>query len=463
MATYQKTLGKPTVDFSKPSGKMNHRLVSTNFAPVMSAGNRFNDAFKALRLEETRTHDLALNNRGQRVVDTHFIFPLEHLDANDPNNYYFKATDFLLKNIIDCGTNIYYRLGTSIEHTPTGNHFNTIIPKDFHHYADVCAGIVRHYNKGWADGYNWNIKYWEIWNEADLGERMWTGTKEEFLDFFVIVFKRLKSEFPEIKVGGPALCYLRMDWFRPLLERCKAENIVPDFISWHRYTADPYMLIDQGTQGRDLLDEYGFTTTETHLNEWHYVPPSGCNFPYNTVDEYQQNVNGPQGMHGIDSATLAIAAICGWHDTSLDASYFYGAGPASGSGGMYGFTTYYNGLNKNYYGFKLISDLTLDYPNRVSATGGNESQWLLAGVDETGKKGAFILVDYRGSFGDQRNYGSNITVQIDGIENPQNVKVIRLNNLENNQESDDKIENGNIILSRGWYGSAAFMVTFDIP
>ena len=27
--------------------------------------------------------------------------------------------------------------------------------------------VIKHYNSGWANGYHYNIKYWEIWNEPD--------------------------------------------------------------------------------------------------------------------------------------------------------------------------------------------------------------------------------------------------------------------------------------------------------
>ena len=90
-------------------------------------------------------------------------------------------------------------MGTSIEHTKD-IHFNTIPPTDFHKYADVCAAVVRHYTKGWNNGFKYDMQYWEIWNEPDCGGgKMWTGTQEEFAKFFAIVLKRLKDEFPELK------------------------------------------------------------------------------------------------------------------------------------------------------------------------------------------------------------------------------------------------------------------------
>ena len=35
------------------------------------------------------------------------------------------------------------------------------------------AATVRHYNRGWANGHEWGIRYWEIWNEPDGLDDMW--------------------------------------------------------------------------------------------------------------------------------------------------------------------------------------------------------------------------------------------------------------------------------------------------
>ena len=62
----------------------------------------------------------------------------------------------------------------------------------------------------------------------------------------MIVLKRLKSEFPELKIGGPALTALDLDCVRKLLNACREAGVKPDFFSWHSYTADPDGLVAQG-------------------------------------------------------------------------------------------------------------------------------------------------------------------------------------------------------------------------
>ena len=46
------------------------------------------------------------------------------------------------------------------------------------------------------------MKYWEIWNEPDLGGQMWCGDYDQFAKFFAIVCKRLKTEFPQANIAA---------------------------------------------------------------------------------------------------------------------------------------------------------------------------------------------------------------------------------------------------------------------
>ena len=204
-----------SADFSRESGRIRKSLHGSNAVPRMSNRNIYNfgPMYADMKFTASRTHDWALWNPGQRIIDTHFLFPLPKADPADPANYYFDATDEYFAQCAEFGTEVFYRLGTSIEHTK-GKHFTALMPEDFDRYAEVLAGIGRHYTRWWADGFHYDIRYWEIWNEADLGPQMWSGTLAQFEEFFAIVLKRLKSEFPELKIGGPAYC-----WFAPEKDR----------------------------------------------------------------------------------------------------------------------------------------------------------------------------------------------------------------------------------------------------
>lgn len=107
------------IDYRKVTGKLNPALHGSNSAPPYHHRWFFDidEELKSLHFQYSRTHDWALNNAGQRIIDTHFIFPLMHLDAKDPRNYYFRASDSIIKNTIDLGMKIFYRLGTASNRT----------------------------------------------------------------------------------------------------------------------------------------------------------------------------------------------------------------------------------------------------------------------------------------------------------------------------------------------------------
>lgn len=435
-------------DFGTEAGVLRHRLHSSGYMPNISRqGIRdATDEFRELHFLEARTHDQALVNPGQRVVDTHFVFPNMKADPSDPDNYYFAATDHLLETCLACGTQIMYRLGTSIEHT-RDRHFNALMPDDFEKYAEVLAGIVRHYNHGWANGHRWGIQYWEVWNEADLGERMWSGTVEDYYRFYGVVARRLRREFPEIKIGGPAFCNFEEQRYTELLTYCRENDSPVDFVSWHCYTADVADLVAQPQRARTLLDSLGFTDTETMINEWHYLLSWEGLHRNVTPEGYEKAMSGPTGMHGIDSAAFNISVIAGWHDTPLDAAYYYGCGEKT-----WGFLTLYKHPNKNYYAMYWIGQMMTRFPIRVKTVAGSDTVSLLAGRDEAGNCG-ILIADYRGA-------GENVVLDIAGVEAIRGLNVQRLDQDSDVECVDAALTGGRLVLGKRATGSALFFITF---
>ena len=83
------------VDFNKKTGALRHTLHCNGQAPTLHnrVFTKKDREFQEMNFYAARTHDWALVNPGQRMIDTHFVFPLMHLDAKDPENYYFASSD----------------------------------------------------------------------------------------------------------------------------------------------------------------------------------------------------------------------------------------------------------------------------------------------------------------------------------------------------------------------------------
>ena len=225
------------VDFSDITGKIKC-INAVNNGP---AGSRLQttgnfQSYKELEIPYARLHDASFyagNYGGEFSVDVHRVFPNFDADENDPDSYVFAPTDSYLLDIESVNTKIFYRLGASIEH---GYKKGTYPPKDFLKWARICEHIIRHYTEGWADGFTHDIEYWEIWNEPDLQQDnnspTWSGTKEQFFDFYEIAANHLKAQFPHLKIGGPAAVGTRQ-YMVEFVNEMKKRNVHLDFFSWH--------------------------------------------------------------------------------------------------------------------------------------------------------------------------------------------------------------------------------------
>ena len=239
----------------------------------------------------SRLHDTFVLHY-DRLVDVPNVFPDFDADENDPASYDFAFTDVFLKNLVAAGVKPFYRLGVSIENYRSIKPYRIYPPKDYNKWAKICEHIIMHYNEGWADGFRYNIEYWEIWNEPDnfpdaRDNQMWTGDAEDYINLYITAAKHLKNRFPELKIGGYGSCGFYavleenasenanissrtgyfIDFFERFTERVKSENAPLDFFSWHSYSGVESN-VKYAAYCRKKLDERGFDKTESILNEW---------------------------------------------------------------------------------------------------------------------------------------------------------------------------------------------------
>ncbi len=304
-------------------------------------------AYKAAGIPYARNHDASFFNTygGNHTVDVNFIFPDFAADPYDPASYDFVWTDDYIRATEAAGTKTFYRLGSRIEHGP--KKYNTLPPKDFHKWAVICEHIIRHYTEGWADGFHYDMEYWEIWNEPDLDKddaadkRTWGGTEKQFFEFYDIAARHLKGKFPHLKIGGPALAH-GLDWAERFLQQLTAPL---DFFSWHVYAWNTEKVVDRLLSVRRLLDKYGYTETESILNEWNYV--KGW-----TGDDWLYSLRMEKSLKG---AAFIGAVMCTCQKLPLDMLMYYDARPC-GMNGMFS-TDFVCDCLKGYYPFYMFNTL----------------------------------------------------------------------------------------------------------
>ena len=369
------------VDLAKEIGPVKLVNAVNNGPSVKKPGGdqkngNFED-YRAARIPFARTHD-SINcvSGGAHTCDINAIFPNFDADENDPKNYDFVFTDHYLDNIRRAGTEVFFRLGQTIEHGP--KKYGVLPPKDFAKWARICEHVIRHYNEGWGWGLDnewttrniawsnqFNVAYWEIWNEPDLdpsdGEpprnpRCWGGTVTNFFRLFETTAKHLKGNFPGLKIGGPALCG-DFRWAERFLAYCRDHEIPLDFFSWHVYATEPKQITERCHRARALMDKYGYGKAESILNEWNYVK--------GWTDDFAYSLEVESGRFNQKVAAFIMATMVDCQSVPLDMLMFYDARLGTGMNSLFARPTYQP--LKGYYPFYAWTKLR-DCGTQVACT-----------------------------------------------------------------------------------------------
>ena len=370
-----------TVDLAKEIGPVKPMHAVNNGPSVKKPGGdqkcgNFED-YAAARLPFARTHD-SINcvAGGAHTCDINAIFPHFDADENDPGNYDFVFTDHYLDNIRRAGTEVFFRLGQTIEHGP--KKYGVLPPRDFAKWARICEHVIRHYNEGWGWGLDnawttrniawsnqFNIVYWEIWNEPDLdpsdgappkNPRCWGGTVTNFFHLYETASKHLKAKFPNLKIGGPALCG-NLSWGDRFLAYCHDNSVPLDFFSWHIYATEPKQIADRCTRVRELMDRHGFSKAESILNEWNYVK--------GWTDDFAYSLEVESGRFNQKCAAFIMGTMVDCQSRPVDMLMFYDARISTSMNSMFSRPTYQP--LKGYYPFYVWSKL-LDCGTQVGCT-----------------------------------------------------------------------------------------------
>ncbi len=257
-----------TVDAGAVIGKI-RSLQGAHWDPGPASG-ALSRNYVATGVDMIRTHDAGgINGTGAGDIDgpgRSRLFPSWSADPTDPSSYNFGPTDTLLKNIVDAKAEIFFRVGRS--NISGGN----TVPPDFDKYGEVVKHVVMHYNQGWANGFKYGIRYFEIWNEPDFVP-FWTGTGEQYHELYKKIALAIREVEPNALIGGPANSTFNdmMKTRGSLMQYIKDNELPLDFYSYHKYTNksnDPFDFARMARSFREELDKYGFPNAEIVNSEF---------------------------------------------------------------------------------------------------------------------------------------------------------------------------------------------------
>jgi len=396
-------------------------------------------------MPQSRLHDVGGSYGRNQFVDVPNIFRDFSADENDPASYSFEFTDFLLKALVDAGVEPYYRLGVTIENARLVKRFTTYPPEDFEKWARVCEHIIRHYNEGWANGYHFGIKYWEIWNEADdcldpAESSMWAGPMEEYFRLYDITAKHLKSCFGDsIKVGGYAATGVnayaqdekleglgrpakdneehRIEFIHGFFQYIREHNSPIDFFSWHSY--NPVKVTVEHARYYDrLLKKYGYSHLERHLNEWNLC----WAFPSVSPNDKANPVFTPSTLALMLAMQHEPVDILHYYDTRM--------GPSC-CGNLFDCET--QKPNNTYFVFHMFNSL-YKLGDEVSCTCDDTDVYTMAATN--GKRSVIVIANTSGE-------AKELELAVSGADNT-DAEVLRIDGVYRYTLTGEKIKDGKI-------------------
>ncbi|MEV6879443.1 RICIN domain-containing protein [Amycolatopsis sp. NPDC051128] len=82
---------------------------------------------------------------------------------------------------------------------------------------------------------------WDLWNEPNISI-FWNRTQAQYFAMWSRAYQRVRAAFPDQPIVGPSLAGVpstSTGWWSQYLDYVRANNVVPDIVSWHSLPGDP--------------------------------------------------------------------------------------------------------------------------------------------------------------------------------------------------------------------------------
>jgi hypothetical protein len=298
----------------------------------------------------------------------------------------------------------FFRLGISYSDPVREREF-LLPPEDYEKWAQICEHIILHYNEGWAQGFHYDIEYWEIWNEPENSDdiadnHFWIGTDEAFFRLYDVASKYLKQKFPGLKIGGYGSCGFYaltktnaintgatprnqyfVTYYKNFLDYIQSHGSPMDFFSWHSYTTTKKNA-QYIKYVKETLSKAGYGDAEIICDEWNYNPTE------NDQLDRRYGANQTSMLLMFQNAGLDMAHYYdGDDDGQLWAGLFVKGQPSSAYYGFWAFGQLYRlGRQAKIGNLRLAKDLYA-----VAAAGEDGQALLISNVSE--KKDRPLKID----------------------------------------------------------------------
>ena len=238
---------------------------------------------------------------------------------------------------------------------------NVTPPKSYAKWGDLIRHLVTHFQERYGHD---EVKTWffEVWNEPDLHDAFWTGTKADYFKLYTVTAEAIKSVSPDYQVGGPATAIGQ--WDESFINYCYTNHVPLDFVSTHTYgvksgyldatgqrgtviDSDPNSVIGRMVGEREMIDHSLMLNLPLYFTEWSsaYTPTDFMH------DTYQQ---AAFILSKVKGAYRSVNAMSYWTFTDIFEENGPRMRPFHGGFGMIN----YEDLKKPaFYAFKFLNEL----------------------------------------------------------------------------------------------------------
>ncbi|GLX11541.1 ricin-type beta-trefoil lectin domain protein [Microbispora sp. NBRC 16548] len=115
-------------------------------------------------------------------------------------------------------------------------------PGDNGNWSDYDAFLTRLIDDVRATGApaQGNTVQWDLWNEPNI-TLFWNRPQSQYFEMWKRAYQRIRAAFPSHLIVGPSFAGVPSTggWWTQYLDYVKANNVVPDIVSWHSLPGDP--------------------------------------------------------------------------------------------------------------------------------------------------------------------------------------------------------------------------------
>src|SRR4051794_10449536 len=138
-------------------------------------------------------------------------------------------------------------------------------PGDNGDWTDYDAFLTRLINDVRASG---APVEWDLWNEPNLSI-FWNRSQSQYFEMWRRGYQRIRAAFPTHLIVGPSVAGVPStgnSWWTQYLDYVKANNVVPDILSWHSLPGDP---VGNAATATSSLDSRGIAHPQPYqINEY---------------------------------------------------------------------------------------------------------------------------------------------------------------------------------------------------